>query len=145
MIDDVLLAKRESLERCISQIRRYQREATTAPLDSDYLRQDAIAMNLQRACEAAIDLANRVIRLRKLGLPQENRASFRLLVHAGLIDQRLADSMIQMVGFRNVLVHRYQDVDPQILREVLDHRLDDLLEFALRVTAASADGGSPPA
>jgi uncharacterized protein YutE (UPF0331/DUF86 family) len=34
-----------------------------------------------------------------------------------------------MVGFRNVLVHGYDDVDLSIVRDVVDNRLDDLLQF----------------
>jgi len=40
-----------------------------------------------------------------------------------------------MVGFRNILVHGYQAVDPSIVRDVVEHHLDDLLAFvaAIRV------------
>ena len=34
-----------------------------------------------------------------------------------------------MVGFRNVLVHQYQELDLAVLTEVVEHRLEDLLEF----------------
>lgn len=134
MVDDVLLGKRVSLERCIMQARRYYSELGDTPLEEDYLRQDAIALNIQRACELALDMANRVIKTRKLGMPQESRESFTLLEQGGVIDRELATSLRGMVGFRNVLVHRYQDLDIGVLREVLDHRLDDLLTFANRCT-----------
>ncbi len=35
-----------------------------------------------------------------------------------------------MVGFRNILVHGYETVDVAVVREVVEHRLDDLLRFA---------------
>ena len=42
----------------------------------------------------------------------------------------LAVSLRRMVGFRNILVHGYETVDVAIVREVVEHRLDDLLAFA---------------
>jgi uncharacterized protein YutE (UPF0331/DUF86 family) len=41
-----------------------------------------------------------------------------------------------MAGFRNVLVHGYQDVDLGVVEDVLAHHLDDLLAF---VTAVRGD------
>jgi uncharacterized protein YutE (UPF0331/DUF86 family) len=35
-----------------------------------------------------------------------------------------------MVGFRNILVHGYGDVDLSIVRDVLENHLDELLQFA---------------
>jgi uncharacterized protein YutE (UPF0331/DUF86 family) len=34
-----------------------------------------------------------------------------------------------MVGFRNIVVHGYQNVDPEIMRDIVENRLDDLLAF----------------
>ncbi len=49
MIDDVLLNKKESIERCIQQIRKFDAIPTNLPFEGDFLKQDAIATNLQRA------------------------------------------------------------------------------------------------
>ena len=53
-----------------------------------------------------------IVRLRKLGLPQDARDGFTLLEGAGLIDTDNAARMYAMVGFRNVAVHRYRDLRP---------------------------------
>jgi uncharacterized protein YutE (UPF0331/DUF86 family) len=98
-------------------------------VNCDFLRQDAIAMNLQRAAELCIDMANHVIRTRKLGLPQDSRDSFGLLEKEGLIDSTLANRLKGMVGFRNVLVHEYRELDFGIMVDVIENRLDDLLDF----------------
>lgn len=58
MIDDVVLNKSESIERCIKQVAKYYAMPSDIAFNEDFLRQDAIALNLQRACEQAIDLAN---------------------------------------------------------------------------------------
>ncbi|WP_298438328.1 DUF86 domain-containing protein [Geobacter sp.] len=128
-MNDIVLNKKESIERCIRQIRTYYALPGDVPFAEDYLRQDAIALNLQRACEQCIDLANHTIRVRKLGLPKESRESFRLLAEGGIIHRDLASRLEGMVGFRNVLVHQYQKMDINLMIDVIENRLDDLVEF----------------
>ncbi|WP_298269799.1 DUF86 domain-containing protein [Geobacter sp.] len=128
-MNDIVLNKKESIERCIKQIRTYYALPGAAPFAEDYLKQDAIALNLQRACELCIDLANHTIKLRKLGLPKESKESFRLLAAGGIIPRDLAVRLEGMVGFRNVLVHEYQKLDITLMIDVIENRLDDLVEF----------------
>ena len=129
MIDDVILNKKESIERCVRQIRHYYALPSDTPFEDDFLRQDAIAANLLRACEQSIDLANHVIRVRQLGLPKSSRESFSILAERGVISQNLADRLMSMVGFRNILVHQYQKLDTSIMVQVIENRLDDLIDF----------------
>ena len=128
-MNDIVMNKKESIERCIKQIRTYYELPSEVPFEEDYMRQDAVALNLQRACEQCIDLANYVIKVRKLGLPKESKDSFRLLAANRVIPADLAKNLEGMVGFRNVLVHEYQRMDIHLMIEVIENRLDDLLLF----------------
>lgn len=128
-MNDIVLNKKESVERCIKQIRTYYGLPSDVPFSENHLRQDAVALNLQRACEQCIDLANYVIKVRKLGLPKESRESFRLLATNRIISGDLAKRLEGMVGFRNVLVHEYEQIDIQLMIDVIENRLDDLLLF----------------
>jgi uncharacterized protein YutE (UPF0331/DUF86 family) len=128
-MNDIVLNKKESIERCIKQSRTYYGLPADRPFTKDYLRQDAVALNLQRACEQCIDLANYVIRVRKLGLPKDSRESFRLLASNRIIPEDLAKKLEGMVGFRNILVHEYQRMDFDLMIDVIENRLDDLLHF----------------
>ncbi len=94
------------------------------------MRQDAIILNLQRACEASIDLAAHIIRVKKLGLPQTSRDMFALLQDAGLIDAQLSDRLQKMTGFRNIAVHNYQKLDLAIVQHLIEHRLGDIQAFS---------------
>jgi uncharacterized protein YutE (UPF0331/DUF86 family) len=38
-----------------------------------------------------------------------------------------------MVGFRNVLIHEYRELDIEVMKDVIEHRLDDLVAFTVRV------------
>jgi len=128
-MDDLLLNKKVSVERAIAQARRYYEMPSTLPFEEDYLKQDAIAINLQRACEQCIDIANYLIRINKLGLVKSSGDSFVVLAKEGVIDAALAQKLVGMVGFRNTLVHQYQQLDLSLLQQVVVHHLDDLLRF----------------
>lgn len=136
-MNQVVLNKKVSIERCIAQARKYYAMKGEIPFKEDYLRQDAVALNVRRACEICIDIANHLIKTRKLGLPQDSKDSFSLLQRAGLIDEAMTAARRAMVGFRNILVHQYQRLDLDIVAEVVEHRLDDLLAFSNIAVAAS--------
>ena len=128
-MNDIVLHKKESIEWCIAQIRSYYAQSGELPFADDFMRQDAIAINLQRACEQAIDLANHTIKTRKLGLPSASRESFRLLSGAGIIPAELAGELEKMVAFRNLLVHDYQRLDVAAMIIIIESHLDDLLKY----------------
>jgi uncharacterized protein YutE (UPF0331/DUF86 family) len=128
MPDDVLLNKVAAIERALRRIREEHRGDDTN-LFADPTRQDAILLNLQRACESAIDLAMHVVRVERLGIPQESRDGFRLLADAGLLDRPLADRLAKMVGFRNIAVHDYERLNLEVVRSILATRLLDFERF----------------
>lgn len=132
-MNDVVLNKKESVERCIRQILAYYATASALDFEEDYMKQDSIAFNLQRACEQCIDLANYTIKARKLGLPKESKESFALLAVAGIIPSDLAKRLQGMVGFRNILVHEYQRMDIGLMVDVIENRLDDMIVFTNHV------------
>lgn len=128
MPDDVIVAKAEIIERCIKRAR--EELAASPDFASDYTRQDAAILNVERACEAAIDGMNRIVKLRGLGAPASTRDGYDRLVRAGVIEQSLADRLMRMVAFRNLAVHQYRKLDLAIVRAVIEKSLDDLLEFS---------------
>ena len=136
MVDDVVLNKAAIIERCVARVRQeYAGDARR--LRDDITRQDSIILNLQRACEAAIDLAMHVVRRRRLGVPQETREAFELRHAAGLLDDGLADRMVRMVGFRNVAVHDYRKLDIDIVERIVRDHLDEFLALASTLVRSS--------
>lgn len=133
MRDDVVFNKLAVIERCLRRVAEdYQDQPHRL---EDFTVQDAIILNVQRACEAAIDLAMHVVAQRRLGIPQDARSAFDLLHRDGLIDADLSRRMKAMVGFRNIAVHDYQTMQVVILQRILAERLGDLTEFGQRVLA----------
>lgn len=129
MPDDVSLNKLAIIERCLRRVAEEYRGDPTRL--ENFTIQDSIVLNVQRACEAAIDMAMHVIAVRRLGVPQDARSGFDILAVERVIERPLADRMKAMVGFRNIAVHDYQHLQVAILRRVVEERLEDLRSLGL--------------
>lgn len=128
MADDVLLNKAATVERCVARARdEFNRDPAT--FATDFTRQDAATLNVQRACEAVLDMGQHLVRREKLGIPQSARDVFELLARGQWIDAKLADALKRMVAFRNIAVHDYQSLLLPILVNVITLHLGEFLEF----------------
>ncbi|MHC4884945.1 MAG: type VII toxin-antitoxin system HepT family RNase toxin [Planctomycetota bacterium] len=125
-LEDVVLSKSAVIERCL---KRMQEELVADPTLSNYTHQDALVLNIERACQAAIDLAMYVISQRHLGMPQNSGDAFALLEEAGLVDAELSRSLRAMTGFRNIAVHQYRELDLEIVKHIATERYRDLITF----------------
>jgi len=128
MPDDVIANKAEIIERCIARIKETY-ESDPEALMSDYSSQDVIVLNLERACQAAIDLGMRWVRLDSLGIPKDSRDAFSLLAEAKKISCELSDSLKKMVGFRNIAVHDYREIDFAIVSAIIRRDFPDFREL----------------
>lgn len=127
----VIINKSVIIENCLKRIdEEYQNNSEN--LDN-YTKQDAIVLNLQRACEACVDMAMYVVSVRKLGVPQNKREAFEILYKNNLIDEKMYFSMKNMVGFRNIAIHDYKNIDEEILIDILDNHLEDLRAFSIKM------------
>ncbi|MCC7430703.1 DUF86 domain-containing protein [bacterium] len=127
-IDDVVINKTESIKRCIFRVKE-EYEGFEKEIETNFTKQDSIVLNIQRACELSIDLANHVIKQQKLEVPKSSRESFALLEKANFLSKSLSEKMQAMVGFRDVLVHDYQKLNPKILKSILEKHLQDFSDF----------------
>lgn len=132
MADDVVLNKSSIIERCLQRVRE-EYDDDPVNLHDDITKQDAIILNLQRACQAAIDLAMHLVREHDLGVPQESREAFALLEEQGHLDPDLSRRLMRMVGFRNVAVHEYQSLNLDIVQSIVEEHLSDFTRFTEQV------------
>ena len=142
MADDVLINKAAVIERCVARAREeYSKGPST--FAADLTRQDAAVLNIQRACEAALDMGQHIVRREKLGLPQQARDVFDMMATAGWIDAALAGRLAKMVGYRNIAVREYQKLLLPVTVAVITVHLADFLDFSRRVLLrdAAAAGG----
>jgi uncharacterized protein YutE (UPF0331/DUF86 family) len=124
---DVVFAKVASIQKCLKRIKEVTGLKPGA-LD-DINNQDIFVLNLQRAVQAAIDLAAHMIASEGLGLPDTIKDNFVRLEQAGIISIDLSKKMQSMAGFRNIAIHDYQAINVDILKTILVKHLKDLEEF----------------
>ena len=141
MASDVLLNKVATIERCVRRVRE-EYAAAGSNFASDFTHQDAAILNIQRACEAVLDIGNHLVRSERLGAPQSARDVFTLLAQAGWIDAKLADSLKHMVAFRNIAVHEYQNLLLPITEKIIRDHLDEFLVFGQAIL--KRDGNRTP-
>ncbi|MDP2360555.1 MAG: DUF86 domain-containing protein [bacterium] len=134
--------KIQSIQRCVKRARQ-ERSAAGSGFRVDWTRQDAALLNITRACEQAIDLANHVVRERGLGIPATSAESFLLLERDHVIEATLRRSLAAMVGFRNTAVHQYMELDLDIVDWVITEGLDDVLTFTRLIAERGAAGWTP--
>lgn len=124
---DLVLAKVATVERCLRRIDDVTHGDPQA-LD-DQNNEDVFVLNLQRAVQATIDLANHLVAAEGLGLPATLKEAFVLLERGGDLPSRLSARMQAMVGFRNIAVHDYQTIDRAVLKAILRDHLADLRDL----------------
>lgn len=127
-MDDIIANKAATIENCIKRIHEEYAD-DTKNLREDYTKQDSIILNLQRACEASIDLAAYIVKSRKLGIPQTSRDLFEMLSKANIIPESLAQRLQKMIGFRNVAVHDYISIKLDIVESIIKENLAEFHDF----------------
>ncbi|MBI2629630.1 DUF86 domain-containing protein [Candidatus Pacearchaeota archaeon] len=80
---------------------------------------------LQISIESVIDICNLIISDLKLGLPSDEDVAFQKLEEKKVITNKMKTILINMKGFRNILVHKYGEVKDELVFENLSEKLGD--------------------
>ena len=127
-----MMVRREVIRKRLQRLEEYLRVLETL---ADYSEAEFLASPerygsaerfLQLAIEATIDIGNHIVADLQLGQVEVSRDVAYLLADAGEISPELRETWIRMIGFRNILVHDYLDIDRHIVYEVLQKHLGDL-------------------
>ena len=105
--------------------RRYSWEEFVA----DPERYGSVERFLHLSLEALQDMGNHIIADLELGVVDRSRDIPDIFANQRWIDETMKDTWIRMIGFRNILVHDYLEVDRRIVYEILQNRLDDLKQI----------------
>lgn len=135
MADDIIYNKSSIIERCLKRVyEEYNGDSSNLRV---LTKQDSIVLNIQRACEASIDLAMHIVAVKGLGIPQNSRDAFEMLADHFIIEKDMAQQLKAMVGFRNIAVHNYQELDLSLIEEIINKSLQNLLQFCQRILQAN--------
>ena len=115
------------MKRYVDFLKSYK-ETSVEKLRSDYLLRSAIERNFHLALESALDVGEMIISIENFRRPEEYREVIEILGEEGVLSKEFAPA----AGFRNILVHRYTEVDLDELHRRLQN-LKDFDTFALSV------------
>jgi uncharacterized protein YutE (UPF0331/DUF86 family) len=140
-MDEVVVRKLDTLGRCLARVI----ECTPPSLEdllNDYMRQDVIVLNLERSVQACVDIGLHIFSGRNELVPDSMGEVFVRLARMGVLDEVTACALKGAVGFRNIAVHAYQEIDYAIVFNICTKHLDDFRAFARQVMEAmeGADG-----
>ncbi|NMG82599.1 MAG: DUF86 domain-containing protein [Methanosarcinales archaeon] len=125
---DVIEAKLDIIERNLAFLDEFK-GMDYEEFCGSYKNVQSAKYSLLELIECCIGMASHIIAVRGMGRAEEYREMFYLLGERGVIEKALAERLGDMAGFRNLLVHRYGDVDNTIVLEMIGSELEDVVEF----------------
>ncbi len=126
----VIIRKLELIAQRVSRLRSLT-PITTAKLEEDFFLRSGIERTLQVCIEAMIDVANRIICLEERAASSDSFGSLQQLQDLHILAE--AERYRNMIKFRNLIVHRYEQIDTDVLVTVLNKCLDDFDHFTQEI------------
>lgn len=130
--------KLESLRRCVARIES-KHPVSIEALQADLDLQDIITLNLTRAVQLCVDIGAHLLSSTEQAPPSTMGEIFEKLYAERVISEELMRKMKNAVGFRNIAVHGYNQLDYAIVFHIVDRNLDDFRQYARSVALASED------
>lgn len=125
---DKIFRKLNFMQRCVDYLKSVDPE--NEDLEINYEKRSAVERNFQLAIECAIDIGEIIISKEGFERPEDYRSVFRILGRHEIIPKEFAEEFAFAAGFRNILVHIYEEVDIDILRKLLAENLKDFEIFS---------------
>ena len=129
---DVIQSKLRYLQEYLQDLAEY-RDITLSNYTASKKDQRFVERTLHLACECCIDIAAHLVSRKALRVPKDNKDLFSVLHESGIITAPVRESMMKMAQFRNIVVHDYARIDPEIVIGILGHDVHDLKKFAAEI------------
>lgn len=130
----IIERKLDALRHCLERVRRWcpeRAEALVVNMDA----QDIVSLNLTRAVQLCVDIGAQLLARSGGSAPQTMAQTFSQLALGGIIEPELAERMRRAVGFRNIAIHEYDEIDWHIVHAIATLHLTDFEDFARAVVA----------
>jgi len=134
--DEVILERLEFLRNEVAYLKRERDRVRSFKEYMDNIRlRRAVERSLQVAAEACLDIGRRLIALEGFRYPQDNQDVFRVLAEERVVSQELLPALLDMVRFRNLVVHDYARIDDAKVYGILKRNLSDFDAYAAAIVA----------
>lgn len=133
-MDKIVIAKKiDSIFRCLNRVQQRLPE-TESEFIKDYDAQDVVVLNLTRAIQMNVDIATHILADTNQAVPTTMAEAFTCLERLNILTPDIADKMRRSIGYRNVAVHNYDDIDLTITYEIARHHLGDFKDYVKQIT-----------
>ncbi len=127
---EVIVRRLVRLEEYYNDLEDARKTLDWAEFDSNKIVRRYVERTLHIAIEACLDIANHIITYEGYREPIDNKDAFQVLYEQRILSLELAENLKKMAQFRNVIVHDYIRIQPEIVYQILRKNLGDLLKFA---------------
>jgi len=131
------LVEHDVISRILTSLDEYLRDLDEIKLNStlrdfmnDKVTRRYAERTLQLAIEACLDIAQHIISYQGLREPFDNKDCFKVLLEAGIIPETLNERLMKMAQFRNIVVHDYLKINPEIVFAIIQRDIGDITTFA---------------
>lgn len=132
MVDHAVMNRKlAQLEEYLQDLADAKEKLSWEEFQQDKVIRRYVERTLHLAIEACLDLAGHVISYEGFREPADNKDTFLVLYEQRHIDKVLMEKLMKMAQFRNVIVHDYARIQPEIVYAVLSRHTEDIREFAV--------------
>jgi uncharacterized protein YutE (UPF0331/DUF86 family) len=131
----VIQRKLSLLDNQIGKLELHLKDVAKGAFVSDWVLRCMAERALQVAAEIMIDIAERVVALKSAGPASSAAEAIDKLVGLGVL--KSADPYVRIARFRNLIVHQYEEIDPEILFDLARNHLDDFRRFRAEIDRAA--------
>lgn len=133
MVDmEVIESKLAFLREYIGDLKEYESISLNAYRQSKK-DQRFVERTLHLACESCLDIASHIISRRGLREPKDNKDLFLVLYENSIITEPIFEAMTKMAKFRNIIVHDYARIEPEVVVGILKKNIEDLKLFSREI------------
>ena len=97
------------------------------------LEKDGIYKNIEVAIQSSYDICALILKEENLEVPGDEESLPDIVADAGFIEDRMAEKLKDMKGFRNALAHRYGRIDDAEAYENIQSGLEDFQGFLSQI------------
>lgn len=126
---ETLTRKLGYLQKNLDLLQEYRKQSQKE-IFSDLSKKFALERLLQIAVESVTDCARLLVAIEDWRRLRDERDAWVILAEQNVITKDLAEKITKAKGFRNILVHEYVEVDPDLVYKNLQTGLQDLENFA---------------
>jgi len=128
MDKEKIAAKLKEMKSYLSELREIAPETLESYLQED-IRRRACERLLQISVESVIEISSEIVKGLDVEFISDEEDIFEKLKKKKVISEKLSLALKKMKGFRNILVHRYGEVDDREVFSFIENDLEDFEKF----------------